>query len=92
MGDVGAPSPCSLIYSAEPRQPLGRAVHMARKEYLIQQRRHCQSAAVVVQQWLGHSDISTTWMYDKRQFRPENSLKFKIKYLWSYDRPIWFYR
>lgn len=33
-----------------------------------------------VQEWLGHSDISTTRMYDKRQSRPEDSPTFKIKY------------
>jgi len=33
-----------------------------------------------VQEWLGHSDISTTRMYDKRQSRPEDSPTFKVKY------------
>ena len=33
-----------------------------------------------VQEWLGHSDISTTRMYDKRQSRPEDSPTFKIHY------------
>ena len=33
-----------------------------------------------VQQWLGHSDISTTRMYDKRQFRPEDSPTLKVRY------------
>jgi len=33
-----------------------------------------------VQEWLGHSDISTTRMYDKRQSRPEDSPTFKICY------------
>ena len=33
-----------------------------------------------VQEWLGHADISTTRMYDKRQSRPEDSPTFKIRY------------
>lgn len=33
-----------------------------------------------VQEWLGHADISTTRMYDKRQQRPEDSPTFKVKY------------
>src|SRR5215831_11574594 len=31
-----------------------------------------------VQEWLGHADISTTRMYDKRQNRPEDSPTFKV--------------
>jgi integrase/recombinase XerD len=33
-----------------------------------------------VQTWLGHADISTTRMYDKRQSRPEDSPTFKVRY------------
>jgi site-specific recombinase XerD len=33
-----------------------------------------------VQEWLGHADISTTRMYDKRQQQPEDSPTLKIKY------------
>jgi integrase/recombinase XerD len=33
-----------------------------------------------VQEWLGHADISTTRMYDKRQNRPEDSPTFKVQY------------
>jgi site-specific recombinase XerD len=33
-----------------------------------------------VQEWLGHADISTTRMYDKRQSRPEDNPTFKVKY------------
>lgn len=33
-----------------------------------------------VQEWLGHSDISTTRLYDRRQSRPEDSPTFKVEY------------
>lgn len=33
-----------------------------------------------VQAWLGHSNISTTRIYDRRQFRPEDSPTFRVKY------------
>jgi integrase/recombinase XerD len=33
-----------------------------------------------VQEWLGHADISTTRMYDKRQSRPEECPTFKVRY------------
>lgn len=33
-----------------------------------------------VQEWLGHAEISTTRMYDKRSSRPEDSPSFKVRY------------
>ncbi|WP_062378644.1 tyrosine-type recombinase/integrase [Pseudomonas abietaniphila] len=33
-----------------------------------------------VQVWLGHANISTTRMYDRRQSRPEDSPTYKVKY------------
>ncbi len=33
-----------------------------------------------VQEWLGHSNISTTRLYDKRKTRPEDSPTFKVDY------------
>ena len=33
-----------------------------------------------VQEWLGHSSISTTRLYDKRKMRPEDSPTLKIRY------------
>ncbi len=33
-----------------------------------------------VQEWLGHADISTTRLYDKRKSRPEDSPTFKMEY------------
>jgi site-specific recombinase XerD len=33
-----------------------------------------------VQTWLGHSNISTTRLYDRRGQRPEDSPTYKVKY------------
>lgn len=33
-----------------------------------------------VQAWLGHANISTTRLYDRRQARPEDSPTFKVRY------------
>jgi len=33
-----------------------------------------------VQKWLGHADISTTRLYDKRDSHPKDSPTFKISY------------
>jgi site-specific recombinase XerD len=33
-----------------------------------------------VQVWLGHANISTTRIYDRRQIRPEDSPTFRVKY------------
>ena len=34
----------------------------------------------MVQTWLGHSNISTTRLYDRRKMRPEDSPTFRVKY------------
>jgi len=33
-----------------------------------------------VQEWLGHANIATTWLYDRRQSRPEESPTFQVEY------------
>jgi hypothetical protein len=33
-----------------------------------------------VPEWLGHANIATTRLYDRRQSRPEESPTFKVEY------------
>lgn len=33
-----------------------------------------------VQEWLGHANVSTTRLYDKRHSRPEESPTYKVEY------------
>jgi len=33
-----------------------------------------------VQEWLGHANIATTRLYDRRPSRPEESPTFKVEY------------
>jgi integrase/recombinase XerD len=33
-----------------------------------------------VKEWLGHANISTTRLYDRRQSKPEDSPTLKVKY------------
>ncbi|MDA7887142.1 site-specific integrase, partial [bacterium] len=33
-----------------------------------------------VQEWLGHSNVSTTRLYDRRKSKPEDSPTFRVEY------------
>jgi site-specific recombinase XerD len=39
-----------------------------------------QADIAYVQEWLGHANISTTRLYDRRRSRPEDSPTFRVKY------------
>jgi len=39
-----------------------------------------QADIAKVQEWLGHANIATTRIYDRRKTRPEDSPTFKVSY------------
>jgi site-specific recombinase XerD len=57
----------------------GFCVHSLRATAATNALEH-QADIAKVQEWLGHSNISTTRLYDKRKSRPEDSPTFKVRY------------
>ncbi len=57
----------------------GFCVHSLRATAATNALEH-QADIAKVQEWLGHANVSTTRMYDKRKNRPEDSPTFKVKY------------
>jgi integrase/recombinase XerD len=57
----------------------GLCVHSLRATAATKALQH-EADIAQVQEWLGHTDISTTRMYDKRLSRPEDSSTFKVQY------------
>jgi integrase/recombinase XerD len=57
----------------------GLCVHSLRSTAATNALQH-EADIANVQEWLGHADISTTRMYDKRQSRHEDSPTFKVQY------------
>jgi site-specific recombinase XerD len=64
-------------YSAELGIPSG--VHIMRATAATNALEH-EADIAKVQEWLGHSDISTTRMYDRRKRRPEHAPTFNVSY------------
>jgi integrase/recombinase XerD len=60
-------------------QVKGLCVHSLRATAATNALAH-QSDIAKVQQWLGHANISTTRLYDRRKSKPEDSPTFRVKY------------
>ena len=57
----------------------GVCVHSLRATAATNALEH-QADIAEVQKWLGHANISTTRLYDRRQSRPEDSPTFRVRY------------
>jgi integrase/recombinase XerD len=57
----------------------GLCVHSLRATAATNALSH-QADIAKVQEWLGHANISTTRLYDRRKTRPEDSPTFRVKY------------
>ncbi|HTV29895.1 MAG TPA: tyrosine-type recombinase/integrase [Xanthobacteraceae bacterium] len=58
---------------------IGLCVHALRTTAATNALAH-DSDIAKVQDWLGHANISTTRLYDRRKSRPEDSPSFRVKY------------
>jgi site-specific recombinase XerD len=57
----------------------GLCVHSLRAtaaNYILSQ----EANIAKVQGWLGHANVSTTRLYDRRKTRPEDSPTFRVRY------------
>jgi integrase/recombinase XerD len=57
----------------------GLCVHSLRATAATNALSHDSNIAKV-QEWLGHANVSTTRLYDRRKTRPEESPTFRVKY------------
>jgi integrase len=58
---------------------IGLCVHSLRATAATNPLSH-ESDIAKVQEWLGHANVSTTRLYDRRKSKPEDSPTFKVKY------------
>jgi integrase len=71
---------CVLAYAARAKIKVdGFGVHSLRATAAINAIEH-EADIAKVQEWLGHANIATTRIYDRRKSRPEDSSTFKVMY------------
>jgi len=71
---------CVLAYAAWAKISVdGFGVHSLRATAATNALEH-EADIAKVQEWLGHANIATTRLYDRRKSRPEDSPTFKITY------------
>jgi site-specific recombinase XerD len=71
---------CVLAYAAQARISVeGFGVHSLRATAATNALDH-EADIAKVQEWLGHANIATTRIYDRRRSRPEDSPTFKVTY------------
>ena len=60
--------------------PLGNSLIAESRAIEVANALDHQADIAKVQEWLGHSNVSTTRLYDRRKTRPEDSPTFHVKY------------
>ena len=78
VDDLGA----SIAYGLETgvrTQVNGLCVHSLRATAATNALSH-EADIAKVQEWLGHANVSTTRLYDRRKTRPEDSPTFRVRY------------
>jgi site-specific recombinase XerD len=71
---------CVLAYAAQAKIGVeGFGVHSLRATAATNALEH-EADIAKVQEWLGHANIATTRIYDRRKSRPEDSPTFKVMY------------
>jgi site-specific recombinase XerD len=71
---------CVLAYARQAKITIdGFGVHSLRATAATNALEH-EADIAEVQEWLGHANIATTRLYDRRKHRPEDSPTFKIAY------------
>ncbi|MGF6531485.1 site-specific recombinase XerD [Paraburkholderia sp. GAS206C] len=71
---------CVLAYAARVKIAVdGFGVHSLRATAATNALEH-EADIAKVQEWLGHANIATTRLYDRRKSRPEDSPTFKVAY------------
>ncbi|WP_042319774.1 tyrosine-type recombinase/integrase [Paraburkholderia caledonica] len=71
---------CVVAYAAQARISVeGFGVHSLRATAATNALDH-EADIAKVQEWLGHANIATTRIYDRRRSRPEDSPTFKVAY------------
>jgi site-specific recombinase XerD len=71
---------CVLAYAAQAKVRVdGFGVHSLRATAATNALEH-EADIAKVQEWLGHANVATTRLYDRRNTRPEQSPTFKVAY------------
>ncbi|AME28781.1 integrase (plasmid) [Burkholderia sp. PAMC 26561] len=71
---------CVLVYAAQAKIDVqGFGVHSLRATAATNALEH-EADIAKVQEWLGHANIATTRIYDRRKSRPEDSPTYKVAY------------
>ena len=69
----------TAVQLASAPRSIGLCVHSLRATAATNALSH-EADIAKVQEWLGHANVSTTRLYDRRKSKPEDSPTFRVKY------------